>query len=231
MTQKKTQWPLWLIKLFTYEYWTWWAFYLPLIPYWLYQAFRTKSLTFFTNADPCIDYGGFFGESKIDILKQIPAQYLPQTVFITQGCSFEFVLEQIKTLEYPLICKPNVGERGTEVEKITDEKALKNYFDSHPIDFIIQEYIDYDIELGVLYYRMPQEEKGYVSHSAFGNTHQYYPAVSIEDYRKGFMSTAIDNYFNSSYKSMVSFFAKEEKISAAELREILDAIENPKEEK
>lgn len=163
MTSKKTQWPLWLIKLFTYEYWTWWAFYLPLIPYWLYQAFRTKSLTFFTNADPCIDYGGFFGESKIDILKQIPAQYLPQTVFITKGCSFDFVLEQIKTLEYPLICKPNVGERGTEVEKIVDENALKSYFDSHLVDFIIQEYIDYDIELGVLYYRMPQEEKGYVS--------------------------------------------------------------------
>ncbi len=75
------------------------------------------------------------------------------------------------------------------------------------------------------------EEKGYVSHNAFGNTHQYYPIVSIEEYRKGFMSTAIDNYFNSSYKSMVSFFAKEEKISANELREILAMIENSKEEK
>ncbi|WET02648.1 BlaI/MecI/CopY family transcriptional regulator [Flavobacterium johnsoniae] len=75
------------------------------------------------------------------------------------------------------------------------------------------------------------EDKGYVAHNAFGNTHQYYPAVSIEDYRKGFMNTAIDNYFNSSYKSMVSFFAKEEKISADELREILDMIENPKESK
>lgn len=72
------------------------------------------------------------------------------------------------------------------------------------------------------------EEKGYVSHNAFGNTHQYYPAVSIEEYRKGFMNTAIDHYFNSSYKSMVSFFAKEEKISAAELREILTMIETPK---
>lgn len=69
------------------------------------------------------------------------------------------------------------------------------------------------------------EEKGYVNHNAFGNTHQYFPIVSIEDYRKGFMSTAIDNYFNSSYKNMVSFFAKEEKISAAELREILSMIE------
>ena len=72
------------------------------------------------------------------------------------------------------------------------------------------------------------EEKGYVSHNAFGNTHQYFPIVSKEDYRKGFMNTAIENYFNNSYKSMVSFFAKEEKIRAKELREILEMIEQKK---
>jgi BlaI family penicillinase repressor len=75
------------------------------------------------------------------------------------------------------------------------------------------------------------EEKGFVSHNAFGNTHQYFPIISIEDYRKRFMNTAIDNYFNSSYKNMVSFFAKEEKISAQELREILAMIENQNESK
>ncbi|OIV40862.1 BlaI/MecI/CopY family transcriptional regulator [Flavobacterium johnsoniae] len=71
------------------------------------------------------------------------------------------------------------------------------------------------------------EEKGFVAHNAFGNTYQYFPAVSLEAYSKKYMNTAIDNYFNSSYKNMVSFFAKEEKISAAELREILAMIENP----
>jgi BlaI family penicillinase repressor len=75
------------------------------------------------------------------------------------------------------------------------------------------------------------EEKGFVGHNAFGNTHQYYPIVTLEAHSKKYMKTAIDNYFNSSYKNMVSFFAKEEKISAAELREILAMIENPKEEK
>lgn len=72
------------------------------------------------------------------------------------------------------------------------------------------------------------EEKGYVSHTAYGNTHQYYPVVTKEDYRKGFMNTAIASYFNNSYKNMISFFAKEEKISADELREILDMIEKKK---
>ena len=69
------------------------------------------------------------------------------------------------------------------------------------------------------------EEKGFVAYNAFGNTHQYYPIVKMEDYRKRFMNTAIETYFNNSYKSMVSFFAEEEKISADELREILDIIE------
>lgn len=72
------------------------------------------------------------------------------------------------------------------------------------------------------------EEKGYVAHNAFGNTHQYYPVVTMEDYRKRFMKTAIENYFNSSYKNLVSFFAEEQKISAEELREILDIIEQKK---
>jgi predicted transcriptional regulator len=72
------------------------------------------------------------------------------------------------------------------------------------------------------------EEKGYVSYKAYGKTHEYFPIVSKETYRKGFMNVAIDNYFNNSYKSMVSFFAKEEKISVEELKEIIALIENQK---
>ena len=72
------------------------------------------------------------------------------------------------------------------------------------------------------------EEKNYVAHNAFGKTHQYYPVVSKEDYRKQFMNMATNRFFDSSYKNVVSFFAKEEKISAQELREILDIIENKK---
>lgn len=69
------------------------------------------------------------------------------------------------------------------------------------------------------------EEKGFVKHVAFGKTHQYYPAVSKEDYKKSFMNKTITNYFENSYKNVVSFFAKEEKISIEELREIIDLIE------
>ncbi|SDS11470.1 Predicted transcriptional regulator [Formosa sp. Hel1_31_208] len=69
------------------------------------------------------------------------------------------------------------------------------------------------------------EEKGYVSYNAYGKTHQYFPIVSKEAYKKRFMNTAIENYFNNSYKNVVSFFATEEKISIEELKEIIAIIE------
>ena len=69
------------------------------------------------------------------------------------------------------------------------------------------------------------EEKGYVGHRAYGKTHQYYPLISREVYGKKFWNEATRRFFNSSYKNMVSFFAEEEKITADELREILELIE------
>ncbi len=72
------------------------------------------------------------------------------------------------------------------------------------------------------------EEKGFVGHKAYGKTHQYYPIIKKKEYQKGFMANAIDTYFNSSYKNMVSFFAAEEKISIEELKEIINHIENQK---
>lgn len=72
------------------------------------------------------------------------------------------------------------------------------------------------------------EDKNYVSHEAFGNTHQYYPIVSKENYRKKFVNSSMVDYYDNSYKNLVSFFAKEEKISIEELKEIINLIENKK---
>jgi hypothetical protein len=157
--------PLWLIKLTHFEYWTWWMFYVPLLPYWLFQAIRTRSATFFTNADPCIDYGGFFGESKMEILRQIPKEYLPKTIFIEKQTDLKTIVDRLiqEDLVYPIICKPNVGERGTQVEKLYSNYDLVKYLSNVQEDFIIQEFITYDIELGVLYYRYPDAPNGKVS--------------------------------------------------------------------
>lgn len=72
------------------------------------------------------------------------------------------------------------------------------------------------------------QEKGYVDHEAFGNTHRYFPKISKEQYRKRFVSTSIVDYYDNSYKSLVSHFAKEEKISVEELKEIIELIEKKK---
>jgi BlaI family penicillinase repressor len=70
------------------------------------------------------------------------------------------------------------------------------------------------------------EEKGFVSHKAYGKTHEYFPLISKEAYRAVYMDKAISDFFSDSYSHLVSQFAAEEKISVAELKEIIAIIEN-----
>ena len=72
------------------------------------------------------------------------------------------------------------------------------------------------------------EEKNYVGHEAFGKTHRYFPIISKENYRKKFVNSSMIDYFDNSYKNLVSFFAKEEKISVEDLKEIINLIEKKK---
>ncbi|MEL7120558.1 MAG: BlaI/MecI/CopY family transcriptional regulator [Bacteroidota bacterium] len=69
------------------------------------------------------------------------------------------------------------------------------------------------------------QTKGYVGHEAFGPTHRYYPIVTKESYSSEFLGRVMDNYFDQSYKNLVAFFAKEEKISKKDLEEIIRMIE------
>ena len=72
------------------------------------------------------------------------------------------------------------------------------------------------------------EDKHYVGHEAFGNTHRYFPLISKESYVKRFVNESLADFYDNSYKSLVSFFAKEEKISIEELKEIIELIEKNK---
>ncbi|MGB5171008.1 BlaI/MecI/CopY family transcriptional regulator [Eudoraea sp.] len=72
------------------------------------------------------------------------------------------------------------------------------------------------------------EEKGFVDHEAFGNTHRYFPRITKEAYRKRFINNTLIDYYDNSYKGMVSYFAKEQKISVEELKEIIALIEKEK---
>lgn len=69
------------------------------------------------------------------------------------------------------------------------------------------------------------EANGFLSHKAYGNTYQYYPLVSREDYAGSSFKGLISNYFNNSYLSAVSTLVKEEKITVEELKELIEQIE------
>lgn len=72
------------------------------------------------------------------------------------------------------------------------------------------------------------ERKGFVESEKMGNSFRYAPAIPEEDYKKKFMNGFVSDYFQNSYKDLVTFFANEKKISANELKEIIKLIENPK---
>jgi BlaI family transcriptional regulator, penicillinase repressor len=72
------------------------------------------------------------------------------------------------------------------------------------------------------------EDKGFVKHKAYGKNHQYYPAISKEEYRKTFMKAVVSDYFGSSYKNVVSFIIDEKKINREELKAMIEIIEKGK---
>lgn len=70
------------------------------------------------------------------------------------------------------------------------------------------------------------EANGYLSHKAYGNSYQYFPLISREEYAGSSFKGIISNYFNNSYLNAVSALVKEEKISIEELKELIQQIEN-----
>jgi len=73
------------------------------------------------------------------------------------------------------------------------------------------------------------ERKGYVRAIKYANAYRFEPSIAKEEYKEKFMNGFVHHYFKNSYKELVSFFAKEEKISAKELKEILNMIDNKNE--
>lgn len=69
------------------------------------------------------------------------------------------------------------------------------------------------------------EKKKYITSKLVGNTYFYFPAISEDQYKKQFVSGLVKDYFDNSYKDLVTFFAKQKKISQSELKEILKMIE------
>lgn len=136
----------------------------PMLPIYVYGVVRTGKFLYFTAANPSIDMGGFFGERKDEILDLIPQEYKAKSVSVSGKLNTDTALLRLaeNSFTLPVVLKPNIGERGNGVRVIHTIEDMVAYSESEN-DFLIQEYIDYPLELGILYSRLPNEQIGVVS--------------------------------------------------------------------
>jgi hypothetical protein len=148
-----------------WEYWPFHLLYAPIYLYWFYLSTRAGSFFFFSQANPRITNAGFTNERKSEIYDMMPVNYYPKTLLCENGLSVQQVsqLLTVKELFFPMIAKPDIGERGTRVALLHNQYDLETYIASCRVDFLLQEFISYEQEVGIFYYRIPGEESGRIS--------------------------------------------------------------------
>ena len=104
-------------------------------------------------------------ESKKEIYDLIPSQYYPPTILVKANTPVENILQRINQnqISFPMIGKPDIGMKGMMVKKLDNENDLQEYAMRSKVDFLVQEFIPYAHEVGIFYYRFPNEEKGHIS--------------------------------------------------------------------
>jgi hypothetical protein len=153
------------IKLFNWEYWPFNMVYAPVYIYWLWLCVKARSFFFFNTANPTITNGGFLLESKKKIYDIIPSQYYPPTLFFKSCTNNKILLKTLKnsSLQFPLIGKPDIGGKGRGVSKLKDYDEVIRYANNSKVDFLLQEFIHYENEVGIFYYRRPGQNRGCIS--------------------------------------------------------------------
>jgi hypothetical protein len=148
------------VRWTTWEYLPMWLSNLPVAGFYLWFAVKARHPLFFSAANPVIPLGGAMGESKHDILKRLPGHVLPKMVLVTPEMSPEEIVEAMRQngLDFPVIAKPDVGERGFLVKKIRSEAELKTHLTRYPVPFILQELIVLPMEASVLYIMFPGQK-------------------------------------------------------------------------
>jgi len=154
-------------KIWRWEFWPPWIFYAPLVPWIVLLCFRYRGIRTITAANPCMPHGGLVGESKYDIMKRVPAEYALKCELIEPG-TVEQRLKRLREVmdapewSYPIILKPNVGQRGVGVKRIHHEDQAAEYLQRHDSSLVIQQYHAGPFEAGVFYYRLPGAERGQI---------------------------------------------------------------------
>ncbi len=126
---------------------------------------KSRATWFFSTSNPTLTFGGFEGESKKEMYDLLPEKYFPKTIYINPHQPFQQVLKHVRSgsFSYPFIVKPDVGMEGILFRKIDNEQHLETYHRNMPAEYMIQEFVDYPIEIGVFYYRHPQNNSGVIT--------------------------------------------------------------------
>ena len=74
------------------------------------------------------------------------------------------------------------------------------------------------------------EKKELVGYTAYGKTHEYFPLITEEDYRRFQTEQLMANYFDNSLKKLVSFFVQDKNISLKEADEIINLLNKQKDQ-
>ena len=183
-------------RLYRWETWHYLAKYIPIMPAWLWYCIKSRSFWFFTASNPTLTFGGFEGESKREMYDQLPPGTYPKTVFIPHGIDFEDALKIVdgKKFGYPFAVKPDVGMMGFMFRTISNEEEFRQYHDLMPADYLVQEFVDYPLELSVFYYRFPNESKGNIT----GFIRKEYLSVTGDG--KSTLLELINNYDRVKYR-------------------------------
>jgi membrane protein DedA with SNARE-associated domain len=166
-------------KVWRWEFWPTLVFYLPLVPWFLLLAARYRSLTVWTAANPGITpAGGVVSESKSDILSRLPAERVVPTLLVPPGelnarARQVFAAIADRGWGFPVILKPDAGERGASVRKVRDAAGVEDYLRANPAAVVVQPYHPGPFEAGVFYYRLPGEDRGHI----FSITDKVFPVL------------------------------------------------------
>lgn len=167
-------------RMTKWEFWPAFVFYPPVVGYVIWLMLKNRSLTLFTAANPAIPGGGFIGESKAEIYSGLASakNNLPVWRPLKSATCVEERIRQAKDfivehrMSYPVVLKPDAGQRGSGVGIIQSEAELERYLSHSNVDTLIQEFLPGE-EFGVFYYRYPNQSQGKI----FAITEKRFPVV------------------------------------------------------
>jgi len=164
-----------------WEFWPAWLFYLPVVVYYGWLALRFRSFSLPSAANPGIPTGGLIGESKcaiLDALGQVDPGCVADGYRISGRTVTDRMLSLHQTLReqdltLPFILKPDVGQRGAGVRLIRSLRAALDYLEQVDAPVMVQRYASGPHEVGVFYYRFPNEFCGRI----FAITEKIFPSL------------------------------------------------------